>query len=209
MRFEDLRSASDCPRESFLITSVTKSWRKDKPSLPLLGWSVYLLLPSDVSAPDSQMFWLGMNYIPCFLRTPSCRGLMGLLTAWASVCNQSLSLISVCLSIHPSIHPSIMYYLLLIFLSIHPSTIYYLSIHLFIIYISIILEKEMTTHSSILAWRIPWTEEPGGATVVGSQRVRHDWVTNHICHLSIHPSIIWWHGASHSVMSDSLRPHRL
>ena len=36
------------------------------------------------------------------------------------------------------------------------------------------LEKEMATHSSILAWRIPWTEEPGGLRSTGSQRVRHD-----------------------------------
>ena len=36
------------------------------------------------------------------------------------------------------------------------------------------LEKEMATHSNILAWRIPWTEEPGGLKSVGSQRVRHD-----------------------------------
>ena len=36
------------------------------------------------------------------------------------------------------------------------------------------LEKRMATHSSILAWRIPWTEEPGGLQSMGSQRVRHD-----------------------------------
>ena len=36
------------------------------------------------------------------------------------------------------------------------------------------LEKEMATHSSILAWRIPWTEEPGGLQSMGSHRVRHD-----------------------------------
>ena len=36
------------------------------------------------------------------------------------------------------------------------------------------LEKGMATHSSILAWRIPWTEEPGGLQSMGSQRVRHD-----------------------------------
>ena len=36
------------------------------------------------------------------------------------------------------------------------------------------LEKEMATHSSILAWRIPWTEEPGRLQSMGSQRVRHD-----------------------------------
>ena len=36
------------------------------------------------------------------------------------------------------------------------------------------LEKEMATHSSILAWRIPWTEEPGGLQSTGWQRVGHD-----------------------------------
>ena len=36
------------------------------------------------------------------------------------------------------------------------------------------LEKEMATHSSTLAWRIPWTEEPGGLQSMGSQRVGHD-----------------------------------
>ena len=36
------------------------------------------------------------------------------------------------------------------------------------------LEKEMATHSSILAWRIPWTEEPGGLQSMGSQRLGHD-----------------------------------
>ena len=36
------------------------------------------------------------------------------------------------------------------------------------------LENGMATQSSILAWRIPWTEEPGGLQVMGSQRVGHD-----------------------------------
>ena len=36
------------------------------------------------------------------------------------------------------------------------------------------LEKEMATHSSILAWKIPWTEESGGLQSMGSQRVGHD-----------------------------------
>ena len=36
------------------------------------------------------------------------------------------------------------------------------------------LEEEMTTHSSTLAWKIPWTEEPGGLQSMGSQRVGHD-----------------------------------
>ena len=37
------------------------------------------------------------------------------------------------------------------------------------------LEEGMATHSSILGWRIPWIEEPGGLQSIGSQRVRHDW----------------------------------
>ena len=40
------------------------------------------------------------------------------------------------------------------------------------------LEKEMATHSSILAWRIPWMEEPGRLQSMGSQRVRHDSATS-------------------------------
>ena len=36
------------------------------------------------------------------------------------------------------------------------------------------LEEEMAIHSSVLAWKIPWTEEPGGLQSTGSQRVRHD-----------------------------------
>ena len=40
------------------------------------------------------------------------------------------------------------------------------------------LEKEMATHSSTLAWRILWTEEPGRLESMGSQRVRHDRVTS-------------------------------
>ena len=40
------------------------------------------------------------------------------------------------------------------------------------------LEKEMAAHSSILAWRIPWTEEPGRLQSTGLQRVGHDWATS-------------------------------
>ena len=42
------------------------------------------------------------------------------------------------------------------------------------------LEKEMATHSCILAWKIPWTEEPGGLQSMESQSVGHDQVTEHI-----------------------------
>ena len=40
------------------------------------------------------------------------------------------------------------------------------------------LEKEVATHSSIIAWEIPWTEEPGGLQSTGSQRLEHNWLTN-------------------------------
>ena len=40
------------------------------------------------------------------------------------------------------------------------------------------LEKEMSTHSSILAWEIPWPEKPGGLQSMGLQTVGHDWETN-------------------------------
>ena len=39
-------------------------------------------------------------------------------------------------------------------------------------------EKAMAPHSSTLAWKIPWTEEPGGRQSMGSRRVRHDWATS-------------------------------
>ena len=42
------------------------------------------------------------------------------------------------------------------------------------------LEKRMATHSSILAWRIPWTEEPGGRQSMGSQRVDHNRATKQL-----------------------------
>ena len=41
------------------------------------------------------------------------------------------------------------------------------------------LEKEMAIRSSIPAWKIPWTEEPGGLQSMGPQRVRHNWATEH------------------------------
>ena len=47
------------------------------------------------------------------------------------------------------------------------------------------LEKEMATHWGILGWKVPWTEVPGGLQSVGSQRNRHDWVTNTECNSSL------------------------
>ena len=47
------------------------------------------------------------------------------------------------------------------------------------------MEKEMATHSSTLAWKIPWMEEPGGLKSMGLQRVGHDWATSHSFFLSM------------------------
>ena len=41
------------------------------------------------------------------------------------------------------------------------------------------LEEGMATHSSVLAWKTLWTEEPGGLHFIGLQRVRHDWARTH------------------------------
>ena len=49
------------------------------------------------------------------------------------------------------------------------------------------LQKEMATHSIILAWRIPWTEESGGLQFMGLQRIRHDWVTK--CNTAQHNKV--------------------
>ena len=59
------------------------------------------------------------------------------------------------------------------------------------------LEKGMAIHCSILAWRIPWTEKPGGLQSMRLQRVGHDWVTN-----TVHT--VW-----HYLPRDSIRFHRL
>ena len=54
-----------------------------------------------------------------------------------------------------------------------------------------LLEKEMATHSSILAWRIPWTEESGRLQSIGSQRVGHDWATSLSFFLSFWCLLLW------------------
>ena len=53
------------------------------------------------------------------------------------------------------------------------------------------LEEDMATHSLILAWRIPWTEDPGGLQSIGSQRVGHDWVTKHSTTQSLFILLNW------------------
>ena len=54
-----------------------------------------------------------------------------------------------------------------------------------------ILEKGMATHSSILAWEMLWTEEPGGLQFMGSQRFGHDWAHIHVVH-NLVLSHYWW-----------------
>ena len=60
------------------------------------------------------------------------------------------------------------------------------------------LEKEMSTHSSILAWEIPWTEEPGGLQSMGLQKVRHDWAHTHQSSECIH--IHWVKDAHRNIL---------
>ena len=56
------------------------------------------------------------------------------------------------------------------------------------------LEKGMATHSSILAWIIPWAEEPGGLESMGLQRVTHNWVTNiHTTNVETFKNSQIWH----------------
>ena len=73
------------------------------------------------------------------------------------------------------------------------------------------LKKEMATHSSTLAWKIPWTEKPDRLQTTGSQRVRHDWVTSHhsLQNTQFMYTNSWKWSVRHSVMSDSLRSHGL
>ena len=55
------------------------------------------------------------------------------------------------------------------------------------------LEKEMATHCSILAWKISWTEEPGGLQATGSQRAGHNWsnlVCVHVRDITLDPRVL-------------------
>ena len=63
------------------------------------------------------------------------------------------------------------------------------------------LEKEMATHSSVLAWRIPGTGEPGGLPSLGSHRVRHDWS-------NLAAAAVWFHFLS-SLQTDKFHPRFL
>ena len=54
------------------------------------------------------------------------------------------------------------------------------------------MEKEMATHSSILAWKIPWTEEPGRLQSMGPQMFGHDWVSEHNACIWNLEKWYWW-----------------
>ena len=73
------------------------------------------------------------------------------------------------------------------------------------------LKEGMATHSSILIWRIPWTEKPDGLQSTGSQRVGHDWSNLALRHnpVSTKRDCICRESVSRSVVSDSLQPHGL
>ena len=64
-------------------------------------------------------------------------------------------------------------------MTIFPYAVHYMCLCILCIIVYVwedTLEKGMSTHSSIIAWKIPWTEKPGGLQFMGLQKVRHDWV---------------------------------
>ena len=80
----------------------------------------------------------------------------------------------------------------------------------------ICMEKEMATHSSTFAWRILWTEEPGGLLSMGSQRVGHDWSDLACMHalemeMATHSSIFAWRipGTEEPGRLPSMGSHRV
>ena len=71
----------------------------------------------------------------------------------------------------------------------------------------LVLGEEMTTHSSILAWKIPWTEEPDWLQSIGSQRVGHNWATNTWDLFNVHS---YWEeigGVSETLTTSGLAIH--
>ena len=85
--------------------------------------------------------------------------------------------------------------------------------------VGILLQKAMATHSSTLAWKIPWMEEPGGLLSLGSHRVGHDWATSlslFIFHalekeITTHSSVLAWRipGRAEPVGLPSMGSHRI
>ena len=86
----------------------------------------------------------------------------------------------------------------------------------FLLFLPLISEKAMETHSSTLAWKIPWTEEPGKLQSIGSLRVGHDWATSLSFFTFMHwrrkwqPTPVFLPGESHgrqSLVGCRLRGH--
>ena len=73
------------------------------------------------------------------------------------------------------------------------------------------LEKGMAIHSSVLAWRIPWTEEPVRLQSLGSPRAGHDQVTHMEKEMATHSSVLAWRipGTEEPVGLPSLGSHRV
>ena len=64
----------------------------------------------------------------------------------------------------------------------------------------------MATHSSIHAWKIPWTKEPGGLQSMGSQRVRHDWATSVRVSMLVYMGLPWWLSGKESAWRHGFDP---
>ena len=93
----------------------------------------------------------------------------------------------------------------------------------FLVKFSFLTEKAMTPHSSTLAWKIPWTEEPGRLQSMGSLRVRHDWATSFLLftftfhfhalekEMATHSSVLAWRipGTGESGWLPSMGLHRV
>ena len=73
--------------------------------------------------------------------------------------------------------------------------------------VELLLEKKMAIHSSILAWKIPWTGEPNGLQSMGSQRIRHNWETN-TQHTFLTTDLFCWITCLSVAMSFQLQKHR-
>ena len=76
------------------------------------------------------------------------------------------------------------------------------------------LEKEMATHCSILAWRIPWVEEPDGLQSMGSQRDGHDWATSLSLSMclptsTVYCGVYWWNIVSLGTTKGKKKLHLL
>ena len=67
------------------------------------------------------------------------------------------------------------------------------------------LEEDTAAHSSIPAWKIPWTEEPGGLPSKGSQRVQHEWATKHT-HTRTHTHKHVEYNKLEIIKKDNLQP---